>query len=62
VPASGFAAVSVRLPADKTDGTLRCAAGANDRRTVAAVAGIRNAKASKPVITTTGIRRSFFIG
>jgi len=60
VPAAGFAVTSSWLPADKTVGRLKCAAGATDRSTVLAVAGIRNAKARKPVIRTTGTRRSFF--
>ena len=60
--AAGLAATSFPLPADKTDGKVRCAAGASDRSTLAAVAGMINAKARTSVVRTTGRSSSFFTG
>jgi hypothetical protein len=57
-----WAAASFPLEAEKTEFKLRCATGATDLTTLAAVVGIRKAKARKPVMTTVGIRSSFFIG
>jgi hypothetical protein len=62
VLAAGAAAAWFPLPGDKTDGTLMCAAGATDRSTVAAVAGVKNTKARKAVIRTVGISSSCLIG
>jgi len=60
--AAGLAATSFPLPADMTDGKFRCVAGASDRSTLAAVAGMMNAKARRSVVSTTGRSSSFFTG
>jgi hypothetical protein len=58
--AGAAAKVSVRV--NVPDTKLICAAGATERITLAAVAGIRNARARKAVKTTVGIKSSFFTG
>jgi len=55
-------AASLPVRATKTEGKLIWAIGATDCSTMAALPGIRNDMARKPVIRTVGISRSFFIG
>jgi len=62
VLSAGLAASSFPLPADMTDGKLRCAAGASDRTRLVAVAGMMNTKARASVVSTTGRSNSFFTG